>query len=35
MNGLGEAGISDIKGMLNFLDPVAGLKGLKELIVES
>ncbi|WP_166520632.1 hemagglutinin repeat-containing protein, partial [Xylella fastidiosa] len=34
MNGLGEAGISDIKGMLEFLsDPVAGLKGLKELIV--
>ncbi len=31
---LGEAGISDIKGMLEFLsDPVAGLKGLKELIV--
>ncbi|ALR07583.1 DUF769 domain-containing protein [Xylella fastidiosa] len=34
MNGLGEAGINDIKGMLEFLsDPIAGLKGLKELIV--
>ncbi|WP_434428428.1 VENN motif pre-toxin domain-containing protein [Xylella fastidiosa] len=34
VNGLGEAGINDIKGMLEFLsDPVAGLKALKELIV--
>ncbi|AAF85558.1 hypothetical protein XF_2773 [Xylella fastidiosa 9a5c] len=31
---MGEAGINDIKGMLEFLsDPIAGLKGLKELIV--